>query len=1104
MAENTSEPPIKPVRSYKKIPTLRTVASLDSIRTQSAPSASTTSAVLSGLSLPSQIQHRAAPRTPWTKMDDVLRQYGFDSLGEFFTILFYHRTRGVPDPRTKRHRHVVASFLQGRSKFKMADLITLLYDHPKSRAKPTSADAALKFSPHKPLTQIYCARPCLSSWATRLVGNHAYYRVGKLAHKGNSDKRARRHLRATTNGRTPRTEVVEWEDVSFSMEELAQQYKDEDEFVWYLTECFAGSRKDGKVVVKKNRPHPVIQVGAISSFLVSRNQYASGDLALPLGIWLFSTQAHVDIKRVFSRLGYAVSDPTARAALNSLTDSDMNTLHASVGDAMERVDADEAKIIDNIQRYVRVYEHGLGKESELKVGTACTILHLENCKPGAFRADDHIARVIAQDRQKMTTESLYKSIDWAHNDQILELHFVRILVEFIPLLNHYSSVVSARFRTMLAKHRIPVHKSVLQPLGTNTEREVENKGMYNALLDFDKQMGVDPKKCDNILSWVRGDGASHATVTRLKRILATTPDIYSSFRNVITTPELWHTKATDLNSCASNHYGPAAAKDPSSLSRSSNATNMKRPTDLKKCDFYPTSRSMTMIYQARVLDCWRLILGCDDELLSHFEELVKHDALPSFDDLLEQASILRERYACQGAYQQSLDKADQDAASTETKFPVGSPWSPVFTSEVPSFPANVDVDMPAVEEDAGRIERNSGSDPEPEPSTTSPPQTRGRKGKKVKGPTIHVESPDFDGDRVLSNAVLFLMEFSWWTELNYAIPEGDIGRVLEILKIYIFTFGGTSNQNYMAYLLDLYTLLEFECSPDLKEAILNNFILNLRGEDGHGVEGDVVQEWNNKWLQGFSGRCGGEFDDTFYRKTISPNVLHFLKMKEDIESAFDLKRRGKSHTSPHLRNETKILLKLYRDEELHTFRSGRSMGHAAVNRFDRGYQRLDGEKKLKEYLERTGEYAEMLCDMEVIRSGAYTAMRRSELSDPFPSPPKSNSPVPATNNPESALNNDPSPTLSSDTSIPESPGDADDADDESDEEDNSDQPLESGSDLTVVIDSKTGKMSDEWYEEDEFAVMLGKAVDNGGDGDSDSEDEEPESDQYESESEGEE
>ncbi|KAF8193977.1 hypothetical protein K438DRAFT_1470855, partial [Mycena galopus ATCC 62051] len=151
-------------------------------------------------------------------------------------------------------------------------------------------------------------------------------------------------------------------------------------------------------------------------------------------------------------------------------------------------------------------------------------------------------------------------------------------------------------------------------------------------------------------------------------------------------------------------------------------------------------------------------------------------------------------------------------------------------------------------------------------------------------------------------------------------------------QIFIFTFAGTSNQNYMSYMLDLYALLKFECSPDLKETLLNNWLFNLKGLFGKFVE--------------------GEFDEKFYRTTVAPNVLHFLKMKEDVETAFDLKRRGKAHTSPHLRDEMKILLQLCKDEELHRFRSGRGMGHAAVNRFDRGYERLHGGK-MKEYLQRS-------------------------------------------------------------------------------------------------------------------------------------------------------
>jgi hypothetical protein len=70
-------------------------------------------------------------------------------------------------------------------------------------------------------------------------------------------------------------------------------------------------------------------------------------------------------------------------------------------------------------------------------------------------------------------------------------------------------------------------------------------------------------------------------------------------------------------------------------------------------------------------------------------------------------------------------------------------------------------------------------DPSPEIAAEDTPNTN----PTTDGPKVRTEEPGFDGDRVASNAILFLMEFGWWVELNYAIPEGDVGRVLEILKV---------------------------------------------------------------------------------------------------------------------------------------------------------------------------------------------------------------------------------------------------------------------------------------------------------------------------------
>ncbi|KAJ7463142.1 hypothetical protein B0H11DRAFT_2241119 [Mycena galericulata] len=81
-------------------------------------------------------------------------------------------------------------------------------------------------------------------------------------------------------------------------------------------------------------------------------------------------------------------------------------------------------VVDNVQEYVRVYEHGIGLENQLKVGTACTTFKFDNYRPGPFNAKDHIERIINQERQTMTVESVCRSIDWKHNNGVTRLHFV--------------------------------------------------------------------------------------------------------------------------------------------------------------------------------------------------------------------------------------------------------------------------------------------------------------------------------------------------------------------------------------------------------------------------------------------------------------------------------------------------------------------------------------------------------------------------------------------------------------------------------------------------------------------------------------------------------
>ncbi len=178
-------------------------------------------------------------------------------------------------------------------------------------------------------------------------------------------------------------------------------------------------------------------------------------------------------------------------------------------------------------------------------------------------------------------------------------------------------------------------------------------------------------------------------------------------------------------------------------------------------------------------------------------------------------------------------------------------------------------------------------------------------------------------------------------------------------KLSIFVFGGSTNQNYMSYFLETYCLLKYEASPELRAAILDNWLLNMSGLPGKCKEGDLMQEHKNRFLEEAVQKCGGEFDDVFFRKTISPNVDHFLHIKEQLSTTMGLDQRSKTHTSRELDAELRVLLATYKNEELHLFRSKRTMGHASKNLFNEGIKILNGGK-LKTFLKKSLAHADFV------------------------------------------------------------------------------------------------------------------------------------------------
>lgn len=79
---------------------------------------------------------------------------------------------------------------------------------------------------------------------------------------------------------------------------------------------------------------------------------------------------------------------------------------------------------------------------------------------------------------------------------------------------------------------------------------------------------------------------------------------------------------------------------------------------------------------------------------------------------------------------------------------------------------------------------------------------------------------------------------------------------LLVLQIWIFTFTGTSNRNYSDYMLDMYCLFKYETSKDLSNGILQNMLVNITGQLGKWIEGDLLQEHYNRWLEDMVSKKG--------------------------------------------------------------------------------------------------------------------------------------------------------------------------------------------------------------------------------------------------------
>ncbi|KAK6969274.1 hypothetical protein R3P38DRAFT_3337119 [Favolaschia claudopus] len=529
----------------------------------------------------------------------------------------------------------------------------------------------------------------------------------------------------------------------------------------------------------------------------------------------------------------------------------------------------------------------IGRENRMVIGIACTFFEIF-VDLEALDVLDKRRRIASSRRTELTVESLLGMIDQINLRRVGTLQFLEALSNYVPEAAIYKPEIDLRYRTTAQKLQVPLVKHEISPLASSGKNE--------AL----EQTGQTEDDFDSRLLFVGGDGMSYNNLNLVKKYLQNHhPHSFRSFEIVRPTLAIWHTLWTDLCRIFETHWGAPLNDNVASLGHSAKKIGRATPGNLKKVDFYPSAQLLTLVHDVRMLDCW---------------SLKSLKTLPTFDELELGAERLFDTYVgSAGRYQAGMDALESNSAWAPHA-PLGTQWTSV---------------------------------PDPPPQ---PPKAK-RKSKKILVPKIFKKPskpkppppppPPFFGDQALFDSGTFMYDATVFREAVAATAQGDVGRVWEALKSMVFTFAGSTHSKYMGYLLEMICDLELESNSYLKDASLFSMVLNPDGGHGQFKPCDIYQEFLNKCLDPIVQRKDADYGAFHIRNIYSRNIKDIHDLKTEFRKGLDLTKRTSKHKKPHEKPEVKILLKTYRDNELHKRRPGRTYKDGRdVNDFERGMQHL--------------------------------------------------------------------------------------------------------------------------------------------------------------------
>ncbi|KAJ7875341.1 hypothetical protein B0H14DRAFT_3548964, partial [Mycena olivaceomarginata] len=178
--------------------------------------------------------------------------------------------------------------------------------------------------------------------------------------------------------------------------------------------------------------------------------------------------------------------------------------------------------------------------------------------------------------------------------------------------------------------------------------------------------------------------------------------------------------------------------------------------------------------------------------------------------------------------------------------------------------------------------------------------------------------PEAERDPQLENTILCNHDMLLLLIFTASIKSGDVGMVVNILAHWMVMFRGTGSMpKYADALFELIVNLK-RWPPSLRDAYLNNWLVNLTGKIRAFKEIDLLQEHQNFWAKVvYNARGSNRSWD--WLSMITVVIFNLRDVMRNVQSQFKIPHHGISHTSPKTAEDISRLQGWLESNKLQTY-----------------------------------------------------------------------------------------------------------------------------------------------------------------------------------------